>query len=372
MKKWQIVLTTVLIGLIVARAGAVDTYWQGGTGNWGTGTNWNGGEPTASDYAYINNAGTAYITQVGEVCSVLYLGQGLGESGSVELSGVGQLSTDQEYVGYEGTGTFSQTGGTNTVNGRLELASQGGSSGTYSLSGGQLSAAGEMIGYRGTAAFTQTGGTNTISSDFSLGDESPSAIGTYNLQAGQLWANYEQVGYDGTGYFTQTGGTHTVSSDLCLGKELGSHGTYTISGGILDVDGGFYVGEGTGQFTITGDDPVIDLASFIQTDNGTLTSQFDSDGIATIDVSGAATLDGVWNVVDLGGAPLGTFDILVAIGGISENFTSVNLPDLVDWSWGISSGSSETLWVQHVPEPVTLLVLTLGLIPVLLGKGRKK
>jgi len=370
MKKWKIILTTVLIGLIVARAGAGPTYWQAGTDNWGTGTNWSGGEPTASDYAYINNGGTAEITLVGELCDYLYLGQDPGESGSVELSGDGQLSTDQEYVGYEGTGTFSQSGGTHTVNVRFELASQDGSSGTYSLSGGQLSALGEMIGYRGTGAFTQTGGTNTVSSDLSLGDESLGAIGTYELSGtGQLWANYEQVGYDGTGAFTQTGGTHTVSSDLCLGKELGSDGTYTISGGTLDVNGSFYVGAGTGQFTITGDDPVIDLASFIQNDNGTLSSQFDADGIATIDVSGAATLDGVWNVVDLGGAPLGTFDILVAIGGISGAFDAINLPD-GNWSWGISSSSSETLWVQHVPEPATLGMLLIGGL-ALLSRRRK-
>ena len=66
MKKWTILLTTVLLGLIVARAEAGQTSWQGGTGDWSTDSNWDNDEPTASDDAWINNGGTAQITQAGE------------------------------------------------------------------------------------------------------------------------------------------------------------------------------------------------------------------------------------------------------------------------------------------------------------------
>ena len=71
---------------------------------------------------------------------------------------------------------------------------------------------------------------------------------------------------------------------------------------------------GGGTFTVIGDDPVIDLASYTQDEDGTLISQLDVDGIAVIDVSGTAELDGTWNVVDLGGAPLDKFHILTVIG----------------------------------------------------------
>ena len=71
-----------------------------------------------------------------------------------------------EYVGYSGTGTFTQSGGTNSISNYLYLGYNAGGSGTYSLSGsGQLSAAGEYVGYTAgaTASFQQTGGTNTTS-----------------------------------------------------------------------------------------------------------------------------------------------------------------------------------------------------------------
>ncbi|MEO1783451.1 hypothetical protein V4762_00075 [Thermodesulfobium sp. 4217-1] len=76
-----------------------------------------------------------------------------------------------------GTGTFTQTGGTNTVVGGLGVGINysGTGTGTYNLSGGTLSATGngisgsadfmpgELIGDGGgTGTFTQTGGTNTV------------------------------------------------------------------------------------------------------------------------------------------------------------------------------------------------------------------
>ena len=56
-------------------------------------------------------------------------------SGSLSVSG-------SAFVGYSGTGSFTQSGGTNTISDYLYLGYNSGSSGTYSLSGsGQLSSA---------------------------------------------------------------------------------------------------------------------------------------------------------------------------------------------------------------------------------------
>ena len=115
MRKWTILLTTLLIGLIASRAGATSTYWEVASGDWSTDSSWSNGEPTGEAYAYINNAGTAHVTQLGEVCNVLYLGQDVGQSGSASLSEAGQLSAGAEYIGYYGTGTFTQISGTNTI-----------------------------------------------------------------------------------------------------------------------------------------------------------------------------------------------------------------------------------------------------------------
>ena len=77
-----------------------------------------------------------------------------------------QLWAKHEYIGRYGTGSFTQTGGTNTIGNTVRVGYYSGSDGTYQLSGtGQLSAEWETIGYAGTGSFTQTGGTNTVSSN---------------------------------------------------------------------------------------------------------------------------------------------------------------------------------------------------------------
>jgi hypothetical protein len=52
--------------------------------------------------------------------------------------GTGQLSSPTEYVGEYGTGSFTQSGGTNQITTDLYLGRYSGSSGTCSLSGGTL------------------------------------------------------------------------------------------------------------------------------------------------------------------------------------------------------------------------------------------
>ncbi len=110
--------------LLAAPAAGDDTWWSWwrvGTGTWFSDANWTMGIPQIGDSAYINNGGTAQIASFAGRVSHLYLGYAGGESGTVELSGTAQLSGELEYVGYEGTGTFTQTGGTNTVTNNLSL-----------------------------------------------------------------------------------------------------------------------------------------------------------------------------------------------------------------------------------------------------------
>ena len=130
----------VLLGvfLLAGRAGAVDTYWQVGTDDWSTGSNWNNGEPTASDVAYINNAGTAQVTENDEACDYLYLGDGSADSGTLDIiSGSLSIGTNG-YIGDDGTGTFTQSRGIHTVSRGLYLGYEASGSGTYELSDGLL------------------------------------------------------------------------------------------------------------------------------------------------------------------------------------------------------------------------------------------
>ena len=138
----------------------------------GTFTQW-GGTNTISCYTIVS--GTANI-------GCLYLGYNPGDSGTYNLIG-GSLSIPGVssgpwglgmYVGYSGTGTFTQSGGTNADANCLYLGYNSGSNGTYSLSGGYLSAYYTCVGYSGSGTFTQSGGTNAVSCS-SMWDSVPAA-----------------------------------------------------------------------------------------------------------------------------------------------------------------------------------------------------
>ncbi len=158
---------------------AADTskYWQPTAGTWSVDANWDPyGTPTSRDYAYIDNDKTATIAS------------------SVE--------TRRTRLGFSGTGTVIQTGGTHYVDEGLSLRWPGG---TYELRGGQLSGSGTTLD-RGT--FTQSGGTHSVRY-LSLGDQT-SSTGTYELQDGQLSVEWEYVGrYGGVSSFVQSGGPHS-------------------------------------------------------------------------------------------------------------------------------------------------------------------
>jgi uncharacterized protein with beta-barrel porin domain len=127
--------------------------------------------------------------------------------------------------------------------------------GTYNLSGGSLTASGsgawgeagfipgEDIGDAGsTGTFTQTGGVNTVANGLVLGTDlfdsigSGKGTGAYNLSGGVLQADFEWVGGAGAGTFTQTGGSNTVTgSGASYGIEMNG-GTYALKAGTLTAN----------------------------------------------------------------------------------------------------------------------------------------
>ena len=118
--------------------------------------------PGSSTTAWIVNGGTATLTSNGAVCGNLYLGAlSGGTSGTIEMLAGSLQSSANEAVGWYGTGTFDQSGGTHVISGSLYVSyTSGGNIGTYNLSeAAQLSAGDECIGFRGTGVFTQSGGT---------------------------------------------------------------------------------------------------------------------------------------------------------------------------------------------------------------------
>ena len=84
-------------------------------------------------------------------------------SGSYNLNGSGSLTAFNEYVGYSGTGSFTQSGGTNSTANILFLGFNGRANGTYILSGSSvLATAGELVGLSGVGSFTQSGGITRV------------------------------------------------------------------------------------------------------------------------------------------------------------------------------------------------------------------
>lgn len=197
----------------------------------------------------------------------LVVGLGSGRDNTTEsrydLSGTGQLTADNEYLGQQAYGTIIQTAGTNSVTGDLRIGYMGccwsdpfgwdhsPGVGRYELGGtGQLSVQGEeMLGSdygsypcsdsRGD--FIQSGGTHTVQTFLYIGYH-PGLAGTYEISDGELSAFKAWVGYEGVGEFTQSGGVVTFD-DLDVGRLGGASGTYELSGaGVLTVEDRVTVG----------------------------------------------------------------------------------------------------------------------------------
>jgi hypothetical protein len=226
-----ILLLTILLPLT---SHADQKYWIGGTGWWDVGSNWSSaGQPQNDD--------DVYLTQSGPSDNTVYYGNTaypdvMLNSLLIDATGAGMMTLIQdkdslyardEYIGYDGKGTFIQTGGSNNIyrDGGFYLGYNATGSGTYCLSGGQLRGGFEWIGESGTGTFIQTGGSNTAMVIF-LGGK-PSGIGIYNLIEGSVLTVYFlMVGWAGTGTFTQTGGFADVDE-----LRVGSNGTYNLSAG---------------------------------------------------------------------------------------------------------------------------------------------
>ncbi|MCW9048211.1 MAG: hypothetical protein OQK46_09060 [Gammaproteobacteria bacterium] len=174
----------------------------------------------------------------------------------------GNLETANEVIGVNGTGTINQSGGIHTNTGRLTLGGQDGSIGNYTLSGtGELDVWTETIGGQGVGVFTQDGGSNSMVY-LELGEN---GYGTYTLNEGTLTSSTEVFGsrinqsdITGAGYFIQNGGVHTVTDNLAISVGLGSEGSYTLTAGTLNANRvtiGYY---NTGSFNQSGGDHIID------------------------------------------------------------------------------------------------------------------
>ena len=248
-------LSAVFLG--VASAQAERTDWVASSGSWFTPSNWNPNLPTSGSLAYISNGGNAAINagqaladslflgtpgvgsvnQSGGSLSLggsLVLGESAGFSGTYRLSGTGQLTATATIVN---AGGFRQDGGTHNAN---HVHVRGDGLPYYQMNAGDLNVSGYLMigGYtHDTGTFTQTGGTVNVAGRVGLG----SGPASYVLQDGTL--NAQELGVSGSGVFRQSGGT-AVANWLRVesgGRYEYTHGNLAIGGltisGVLDLAG---------------------------------------------------------------------------------------------------------------------------------------
>jgi hypothetical protein len=164
-----------LVAGLPGSASAVDRYYTGASGFWGTSTNWNtieggGGStgiPNAGDNVFIRGSisknvtlNVTYATAIGP----MQIGSSSGATLTLFQNSNSLLGGD-EYVGYDGNGIYNQSAGTNDLTSNfLYSGYNAGSTGNYTLSGTGILNDGEaMLGHFGSATFTQSGGTHTTS-----------------------------------------------------------------------------------------------------------------------------------------------------------------------------------------------------------------
>lgn len=222
-----------------------------------------GGSVTAGET--VGDYGAGVFNQSGGI-NQAYLTVGFGPTGTYILSGTGQLvgfdANADEFIGESGNGYFDQTGGTNTItgtrtfigsildsNGNLDLGSFGGT-GTYTQTGGTLSVQNvECLGigpttgysYFGSGVFNQSGGANTCGTlylPYATTGAGNGPFGTYAPSGGTLTVQgNEYVGVNGTGSFIQTGGVNscgTLSLETLSSSE-NSNSSYLLQSGTLQV-----------------------------------------------------------------------------------------------------------------------------------------
>ena len=320
-----------------------------------------GGSVTLSGALYIYSRSLYDMSGGVLYTPALQCGSGssvIGAPATFLLSGAAELHADSEDVGKTAVGTFTQTGGTNIVQGCLAVGSffpplQDGvvtPAGTYELSGGQLETNSLVVGRGGTGFFAQTGGTNIVQDSLQLGAVSGAGLtgtGRYELSGtGVLQAASLTVGYGGSGTFVQTGGRNTIpggsgGGGLLLGNAPGSTGSYELSGsGQLQTTWLTVGGAGSGTFVQTGG--TVTIAGDVSlgtsaTGSGRITVSGTS---ASHDIAGGLTVggDGTGCVaVDNGGTLTTHGAVTIGRGGGADESVTVS-------SWGTwQSLSTNTL-----------------------------
>jgi hypothetical protein len=229
------VLSLAVAGVLGSSASAATTStWIGANGgSWSISTNWNpNGMPlgaagggtnvlfSPASGSYVENGSYSTAAPLG----IFTFGAAGAASGPTLTESANTLATTDEIFD---TGTFAQSGGTNSVSGTLTMGNVSGDNPNYNLTGGTLTAAKMIVAFEGSVTLTQSGtstinlGSGELQLGFGFGTSTASFSGG-TLNAGIIFNN---------GNLLQSG-----TSNMSLGSfDVDSSGVASLSGGILNA-----------------------------------------------------------------------------------------------------------------------------------------
>jgi len=248
----------VVLSWPLSLSAGVTIEWGGTDGNWNDDTKWIGGaEPTINHFVDIDN-GTCIVSEVGEICTNIYIARQHGQSGYLLVTGGTLDVVGQAPGGYgffvggqaESSGTVHQTGGKVTCGKLWAIGKDTTASwdNRYILDGGELELnSTARVGYHGhgQGVLIINGGLLDMNGAvFWVGYDT--GHGRVYLNGGELetscaqWYGCYSVG--DTALMVQNGGTNDCNNSMYI-PYVGT-GEYVLSNGVLDISSRLYVGFG--------------------------------------------------------------------------------------------------------------------------------
>ena len=294
-------------------------------------------------------------------------------------------------LGYSGTGTFTQSGGTNTVLGSLVLGQGTSSVGTYNLNGGLLSLSGSgLLSGPGSATFNFNGGTFQAASSFATSVPIVLSMAGSNAVFDSEGNTLTLAGsLSGPGGFQKVGsGTLTLSASngytgitLISGGTLLLANTAAIAGSTFDTSGSGSLSfgtltsatfgglQGSGNLALDNANPAAVALSVggnnstttfsgMISGSGSLTKTGSGDLIlsGSNDYTGGTTVnDGTLYITDSHALSAGTSLTVVAGGVFIYDPSPAGLPAVAS-----SLAAPRGVAIAAVPEPGTLALLSIA------------
>lgn len=327
---WQTGCLAAALGLF---ASGQETHGQTtaiADGDWATAGTWSADVPSSSLAATIGAGRTVTVTSAGNITNLLDVGLGVGDSGTLKVTGgdlsifdgdpvadpnlpsirIGQaadstgtfdLSGGVVYidgvagsgfgdgdliVGDVGNGTLNQTGGELTATDEIIIGLADVSTATANVSAGTLKSTSRnvLVGFAGDATLNLSGTGNVTAGDEVIIGTAVASTSIANVSGGTLASAGRSilVGLDGNGTLNVSGtGAVTANHDLLVGLAAGSTGSINQTGGTITAGylftNAFTAGVGS-TVTMTQTGGTFDTRNAIVLGQGRGTTTFDHSG----------------------------------------------------------------------------------------------